>query len=80
MSDELKIEFDLKYPLHLRRFRNEERIGILDSAGFPVATALNYNHAYEIVILANSAYRLLSDLSKKPYENPAPANNRQDPD
>lgn len=72
MSDELKSEFELKYPLYLKRFRDSERIAIVDSAGTPVAQAVNYDHAYEIVRLANCSYKLLSDLSQpRPYANPA---------
>jgi hypothetical protein len=68
----MHIDLELKYPLHLKRFLKEERIAIVDSAGTPVAQAVNYVHAYEIVRLANCAYNLVSDLSqKKPYENPA---------
>jgi hypothetical protein len=71
MTDECKIDLELKYPLWIKRFLREERIAIVDSAGIPVAQAVNYNHAFEIVRLANCAYKLMNDLSQKPYENPA---------
>ena len=72
ITDELKIDLELKYPLWLKRFLNEERIAIIDSAGTPVGQCVNYLHAYELVRLANCAYKLMSDLSlKSPHENPA---------
>lgn len=68
----MQTNLELTYPLHLKRFLNQERIAIVDSAGIPVAQAVNYDHAYEIVRLANCAYKLLSDIQqKKPYENSA---------
>ena len=68
----MQTNLELTYPLCLKRFLNQERIAIVDSAGIPVAQAVNYDHAYEVVRLANCAYKLLSDLSQnKPHENPA---------
>jgi hypothetical protein len=76
MPDESKIELELKYPLYIKR---GTQIWIVDSAHTPVAHFVNYHHAFEVVRLANCCYRLLSDLSQKPYENPAPSISRQDP-
>lgn len=68
----MQIDFELKYPLHIKRFLNEERLAIVDMAGTPVAQAVNYAHTYELVRLANCAYKLMYDLSqKRPYENTA---------
>jgi hypothetical protein len=83
MTDELKIEFRLKYPLHLRRFRGEERVVMVDSASIPVAHFVNYQHAFEIVRLANACYTLLKDLSNEPVPGKEPRNlavGAQDPD
>jgi hypothetical protein len=80
MTDELKIEFGLKYPLYLKR-RSLDYIVAVDSAGTVVARFINYNHAYELVRLVNGAYKLFSDLSLKPYENPAkPAHDPRRPE
>src|SRR4029077_7017535 len=70
-SQKVKIDLDLKYPLYLRRFKGEERVVLVDAVSTPIAHFVNYNHAYEIVRLTNAAYKLVSDLSQKPYENPA---------
>ena len=67
----MNIDLELQYPLYLKRFRDSERIAIVDSAGTPIAQCVNHAHAYELVRLANCAYKLMSDLSQKPYENPA---------
>ncbi len=40
-----------------------------------VAVAQEYNHAYEIVRLANAAYRILNELSlKRPADSGQPRN------
>lgn len=67
----MQIDFELKYPLHLRRFKGEERVVLVDMAHTPVAHFVNHSHAYEIVRLVNCAYKLVSDLSQKPYEHVA---------
>jgi hypothetical protein len=61
----MHIDLELRYPLYLRRLKGEEMVAIIDYVGTPVAQAVNYNHAYEIVRLANCAYKLMSDLSEK---------------
>ena len=65
----MNIDLALKYPLYIKR---GVQVWILDSAGIPVAQAIDYNRAYELVRLANCADRLMSDLSETPpHENPA---------
>jgi glycine/D-amino acid oxidase-like deaminating enzyme len=67
----MQIDLELKYPLHLRRYGNG-RVVIVDSGWAEVGESANFDHAYEIVRLANLAYRLVSDLSqKRPHEYPA---------
>jgi hypothetical protein len=75
-SEQLKmqIELELKYPLNLRRFIGEERVAIVDAIGIPIAQAVNYNHAYELVRLANCCYALMNDLSQKRPDGPQPRN------
>ena len=65
----MQIDLNLKYPLHIRRYGNGQ-ITIVDMAWNEVATATNYDQVWEIVTLANSAYKLMHDLTRKrPYEN-----------
>ena len=65
----MKIDLNLKYPLHIRRYGNGQ-VTIVDMARNEVATGSNYDQAYEVVRLANSAYKLMHDLTqKRPYEN-----------
>jgi hypothetical protein len=78
-ADEMKIKLDLKYPLYLRRYVTS--VWIVDATGFQVAQCEEYNHGYELVRLANAAYKLFSDLSKAPYENtPNPSNTPRRPE
>jgi len=67
----MEIDLKLKYPLHLRRY-GDGRVIVVDMAWTEVAEARNYDHAYELVRLANCSYKLMNDLLEKaPYENPA---------
>jgi hypothetical protein len=49
ITDELKIDLALKYPLHLRR--NGDSGGASLTRTGPVAVATDYNSVYEIVRL-----------------------------
>ena len=65
----MQIDLNLKYPLHLRRY-GDGRVVVVDMAWTEVADATNYDQIYEIIFLANAAYKLMYDLSqKRPYEN-----------
>lgn len=65
----MKIDLELRYPLHLRRY-GDGRVVIVDMAWVEVAEATSYDQVYEIVRLANAAYELVSDLERKiPHAN-----------
>lgn len=78
----MNIELELKYPLHLRRY-GDGTVVIVDSGWTEVAKATEFSQAYELVRLANYAYKLVSDLSLKPPGAGQPRNlglNKKDPD
>ena len=70
----MQIDLQLKYPLHIRRYGNGQVI-IVDMAWTEIATGSSYDQAYEIVRLANAAYKLMFDLSQKRHETGKQARN-----
>jgi hypothetical protein len=76
-----------QYPLYIVRLdlreKDEsslsERFAIVDSAKKMVAVATDHESAYELVRLANSAYKLFADLTTEPpnvHPRPTPRNLR----